>query len=268
MSKYGIIQGRLTMPSNSELQCFPENWEREFGYAKKLGLGFIEFFVERDFNPDNPLWIEEGRQKIIMQAQRENIEIYSACSDYIINNNIFLDGTIKHLHSFIDACSAIGCKLVVLPFFGESDVDSQDFTELVKIMKSLGKYVAKKKMLLAIETPFLPDDIIELLEKINMKDNVKCVFDTGNRALLSENLSNEIKKLDKWVSHVHIKDKNINDENVTLGTGVVNFKEIFNALSFIQYNGPFVFETTRGSDPIRTAAYNMNTCDYFYNEAY
>ena len=268
MGKYGIIQGRLTIPSDGELQCFPENWEREFHYAKTLGLSFIEFFVERDFNPNNPLWSAEGRHKIISQSQKENINIYSACSDYIINNNIFLDGTIKHLYSFIDACSEIGCKLVVLPFFGKSDIASKDFSELVKIMKALGEHSKRKKILLAIETPFHPDDIIDLLENINMKDNVKCVFDTGNRALISESLSDEIKQLDKWIAHVHIKDKNKNDENVALGTGVVDFKEIFNTLSCINYNGPFVFETTRGKDPLRTSAYNMNFCDYFYNESY
>jgi sugar phosphate isomerase/epimerase len=267
VARYGIIQGRLSIPVNGELQCFPKDWESEFDHAKKLGFSFIELIAERDFNPENPIWTEEGRGRIINHSKEQGIQIYSACSDFIINNNIFDDISREHVLDFIDATSKIGCKLIILPFFGESNVGSKDFPELVKMMKYLGAYAAENNTRIAIETPFNPDDMISLLEKINMKENVKCVFDTGNRALLSDNLPNEIRKIDRWISHVHIKDKDLSDGNVTLGTGVVNFKEVFNAFSDIGYNGPFVFETTRGKDPLRTAAYNIYTCDYFYNES-
>ena len=36
------------------------------------------------------------------------------------------------------------------------------------------------------------------------------------------------------------------------------FKKVFEAFNDIDYRGPFTFETTRGSDPVNTAKYNLN----------
>jgi hypothetical protein len=41
----------------------------------------------------------------------------------------------------------------------------------------------------------------------------------------------------------------------------------FKAFKDIQYDGPFTFETTRRTDPQRTAIYNMNVVDFFKQNA-
>ena len=65
---------------------------------------------------------------------------------------------------------------------------------------------------------------------------------------------------------MHIKDKNEKGENVLLGTGLVNFNDVFRALKKINYQGPFTFETTRGRDPIRTAKFHMQLVEFFHGE--
>ena len=76
-------------------------------------------------------------------------------------------------------------------------------------------------------------------------------------------MSHDIEILGDKITHIHIKDKNINNENVILGTGLVNFSDVFCSLAKIQYNKSYVFETTRGSDPVKTAIYNMQVVDFF-----
>ena len=66
---------------------------------------------------------------------------------------------------------------------------------------------------------------------------------------------------------VHIKDKNAANENVLLGTGLVNFRDVFEALHDVGYAGPYTFETNRGKNPTRTAAYNLRFARYFHSEA-
>ena len=66
---------------------------------------------------------------------------------------------------------------------------------------------------------------------------------------------------------MHILDKDMYGENVILGTGLVNFSEIFSALHDINYKGPLNFETTRGSDPLKTAAFHINFCNFFTDNA-
>ena len=104
------------------------------------------------------------------------------------------------------------------------------------------------------------------LNEIN-EPNVGCVYDTGNRVVDNPEIDEEIKLLGDLIAHVHIKDKNSNGDNVILGTGLVNFLKVFEALENIGYDGPLVFETTRGFSPIRTASYHIEICNFFSYEA-
>ena len=81
------------------------------------------------------------------------------------------------------------------------------------------------------------------------------------------NLANDIKRLAKRIAHVHIKDKDWHGNNVLLGTGEVNFKEVCQAFVDIGYDGTMTFETVRGKDPIRTAKYNLDFIKFFLAEA-
>jgi len=89
------------------------------------------------------------------------------------------------------------------------------------------------------------------------------VYDTGNRVAFGHDLAGDIRLLGNSIAHVHIKDKNSDNANVLLGTGLVNFESVFCALNDIDYSGPYTFETTRGSNPINTAKYNMNLVNFF-----
>jgi len=267
MKKFGIIQGRLSKSENDELQCFPKEWKAEFLDAKNLGIGFIELLSERDFNSSNPIWSNSGREQILFEAQKNNLEIYSSCTDYVIANSILNNETGKHVHLFIDASYKLGCKLVIFPLFGKSDFNYKNSQELIEILRYFGNYCAKKNITLGIESPRTTQELIFLIDKVNLQ-NVRCVFDTGNRAVFALDVADEIRELSELICHVHIKDKNHKDENVALGTGLINFKKIFDAFAEINYQGPFVFESVRGKNPYTTAEFNLNFSNYFFNESY
>ena len=60
--EFGFIQGRMTnTPSKNLLQYFPKKKleERILFYAKKYNFKFIEYFGERKFNQNNPIWNEK-----------------------------------------------------------------------------------------------------------------------------------------------------------------------------------------------------------------
>ena len=91
-------------------------------------------------------------------------------------------------------------------------------------------------------------DLVKVLERIK-HPAVGVVFDTGNRVSFGHDLPGDIRFLGKRISHVHIKDKNASNENVILGTGLVNFLQVFKALAEINYEGAYTFETNRGKEP-------------------
>ncbi len=268
-NKFGISQGRLTHNPKGLLQHFPqENWEEEFKIASSVGLSFIELLTERDFNSKNPVWSDKGRNTIRSIAKSNNLEIYSICADYIIDHsfsNINADDTIDMMKSLFKASEELSCKMIILPFLEENNITKDNLNKYVSIIQNLSELNKNEKTILAIESLLEARDLRKLIEKVNKK-NVRCVFDTGNRVNFRQDLYDEILILDDLISHVHIKDKNSNDTNVILGTGLVNFNSVFSALSKIKYRGNYNFETTRGNNPLRTATYHLNLCKFFKEE--
>ena len=69
-----------------------------------------------------------------------------------------------------------------------------------------------------------------------------------------------------FIEHIHIKDKNINNENVKINSGLVDFNKFFKIIKKKNYKKNFTFETTRNNDPINTAKNNLNFLKQKLNE--
>ena len=266
-NKYGIVQGRLSKTPNNELQWFPQkSWKQEFVHASNININFIELLVEREFNKQNPFWTKKGRQEICEAHVENNLNIYSICNDYIINHSLINCEVQKEIINFIELTAKINCKKIILPLLEKSSLNMETFDNYVLIVKKISKVASEYNIKICIESLLTGSRVKDFIEKID-EENVKLVFDTGNRVLENPNLESEIMLLDNLIEHVHIKDKNIKSENVLLGTGLVNFEKIFLALNKINYKGPYVFETTRGINPIKTAEYHMSLCNFFIGNA-
>lgn len=265
--KFGAVQGRLTTTPNGELQYFPDNWQTEFMKAKDIDLNFIELLTERKFNSNNPFWTDSGRSEIKKLSHENGLSILTSCTDYIIDNSIINNQkTLEHVKRFLESSSDLGIKKAVFPLLEKSEITKSNMNSYVPVLKNISDYAADLNVEIVLETLLNAKDLIKLLSLIN-RENTRCVFDTGNRAIFNEPLDKEIMLLGDLITHVHIKDKNSDGENVLLGTGLVNFKNIFQALKNIKYDGNFVFETTRGINPIETMKYNINFCKFFANQS-
>ena len=269
--KIGISQGRLIKPPNNELQWFPgSKWKDEFYIAKEIGINHIEFLAESHHNPLNPLWSKQGIEEINQFSKKNKIVKYSACLDYIISNKLN-DGLLinqKHIDytkNFINSCSELGLEIIILPFLGKNSLNYENLNFIKKFLNYIVPYAYKKNILISIESLAGCELIIELLEEYR-EFSAGCVYDTGNRILLTKNQEEDIIKLSKFINHVHIKDKNNSNENVVLGQGNVNFKEIFSGLKKIKYKGLFTMETNRGKDPKNTAIKNIELIKKFMNQ--
>ncbi len=264
---FGISQGRLT--ESDQLQRFPyEAWQMEFYTAPSIGLSFIELLTERDFNKNNPVWTSKGRHEILDLCSKTGCEIYTLCIDYIIDHSLLDDNdmsTHQHILNVFAAAKDLGCKRLIFPLLEKSKLSTNNLEKYVTLFRDLSDIAKKFNIDILIESMLRSDDLIMFLSLIDRK-NVGAVFDTGNRVVESSDLQQEILKLGSYIKHVHIKDKNLNGKNVILGTGLVNFKEIFGALNKINYRGRLNFETTRGTNPLKTAEFHINFCKFFLHE--
>jgi sugar phosphate isomerase/epimerase len=149
-----------------------------------------------------------------------------------------------------------------MPFFNKSEINPDNLTDFIEPLTVISNVASKYDIEISLETILTGKELLDLLNILNL-DNIKVVYDTGNRVAFGHDLSRDIELLSDNINHIHIKDKNINNDNVILGTGLVNFSDVFESITNINYKGSYVFETTRGRHPLKTAAYNIQLVDFF-----
>ncbi len=269
-SKFGASQGRVVPSESGGLQCFPQNrWQEEFQAASGIGLSFIELLVERKPNKSNPFWSSTGRDQIREVVSKNNMEIYSCCFDYVIDHSIADQNNkfLNEIDNFFKGCEDLSIPLIVLPLLEKSDLSCQTYKDYVPLIQDIADNLLSKSAVLCIESLLPAPKLLEFLQLVDRR-NVSCVYDSGNRIVDGADLVSEILLLNDWIQHFHLKDKNADGENVLLGTGLVNFRDVFAALKKINYQGYFNFETTRGETAEKTMAYHYYFSRFFLEESY
>ena len=242
--EFGIVQGRLIESPAGLIQYFPkDNWEDEFSIASSLSIENIELIADREYNSNNPIWTDEGLDKLINLSLNKNVNIHTVCNDHIINYSLINNNDILNQNlMLIEISKKLNCNKYILPFFEESELNMSNFKEFIKPLRIIAEACQKANLILCIETILNGKELLVLLNEIN-HINVKVVFDTGNRIAFGHDLYQDIILLNNHIEHIHIKDKNINNENVLLGSGLVNFLQVFKALNNINYKKSYTFET-------------------------
>jgi len=267
-TRFGIVQGRLIQSPPGQLQWFPQDdWQSEFFIAAACGIDYIELIAERDHNPSNPLWTDAGIARMKELVVKNRLSLHALCNDYVIDHA--LPGNPEVLEQnirLIERGRLLGCEKYILPLFERSELTAANADDYVKPLRAIADKAADGGMRVCLETLLNGDQLMALIEHVN-HPAVAVVYDTGNRVASGYDLAGEIRSLGRHIHHVHIKDKNAANQNVLLGTGSVNFQEVFDALVDIGYNGPYTFETHRGKNPVRTARHNISFIEFFRAEA-
>jgi len=251
------MQGRLSPSPEGKLAFFPMDcWEDEFRIARDVGLNHIEIYGEEEFNSDNPLWSTAGRKRYLDLKKESGTKTISACDFFIIKHSLLDKATLKKSIQFIECVSEIGVSKIVLPLFEESEPALDNFKETIKPVRALADISAEHSISLCCETSLPGVALKNFLDALDHK-NVGVCYDVGNCSYFKHDILNDIRKLGSRIQHVHLKDKNDQGVNVLLGTGIVDFKLVFDALNDIQFNGIFTMETSRGTDPAKTARKNL-----------
>lgn len=255
-SMIGIIQGRLTN-SGGKLQCFPnDSYNEEFFKAKDIGLDYIELISDPEFNKNNPLWSGgvEGLQKTIKES---GVEAYSLTVDHIMYRSLtskdlnLAQKSNEDLASILKVAEGIGVKVAVLPFLEGASLKDGLVGRGIEIIREISNTTSIK---IAIESDLETSDQIKICESCN----VGVCYDTGNRTYLGFDLKEEILLLNKYIIHVHIKDKDKTGKNVMLGEGIVDLPTATSALKFVNYSGNYTLETSRGDEETSSAVRNLS----------
>ena len=242
--RIGINTFLFTSPFTTEsIKLFPT--------FKKWGFATVEIPVE------SPEHIDPAKVKAA--ADKHGLAIGSLCA--CMGPGRDFRGTAEeqqtamvYCKAIIDQAAIMGCPRIIGPIYsvvGKADAvapedQKKEFTLVVKNLKVLAAYAAKKGVDLCIEplnrfeTDFLNtcDKGLKLIKAVGAK-NVKLHLDTFHMNIEEKNQAAAIRKAGKLLAHFHA----CGSDRGTPGGDHIDWKPIVKALQDIGYKGDVVIES-------------------------
>tara|TARA_R110000824_G_scaffold8737_4_gene39627 strand:- start:46934 stop:47704 length:771 start_codon:yes stop_codon:yes gene_type:complete len=252
--KLGIIQGRLTPPTEGFQEC-PIDWKKEFLILKELNLNHIEWIVTSKYFNVNPIFYEDVSQ----------YPIFAICADNLINekitDSIYLE---NNLAPICEAAQKNNIKHVTIPLLEKSSMKEKETREkFCGLIKKYAESFPKLNFLFEAEL-----EAPRLLEIVSLADNFFITYDTGNITSCGFDHEDYLSLVFDKIKNVHLKDRTFNARTVIPSSGDTNFKQIFNFLKEKSYNGMYTLQTAREiyGNEIETIKAHKRTLEGIYNE--
>jgi L-ribulose-5-phosphate 3-epimerase len=270
----GMMQGRLSPPTDGKFQSFPKyTWEEEFRLAKEAGLYSIEWIFEADEWEKNPISSDNGIASINALIKETGVKVESVCADYFMDIPYFTANETERktlrekLVWLVFQAKKIGVENIDLPFVDASKVNHKDQFPLIKEFVSPAlKSAEKTGITIALETNLNPPDFSELLLYFD-HPYLKANYDTGNSSGIGYDCNKELSSYGNSIKTVHIKDRILNGGTKPLGTGSANFDVFFSKLSTLEYNGPIILQAAREEESeVETAIKNRELVEDYLNK--
>lgn len=255
MPTIGIMQGRLVPPVNGHFQCFPrDNWKSEFAGAAAADLDSIEWIYDVYGEDVNPIAHDAGLSSIRDLCQTHGVAVRSVCADVFMERRLVAAGgainrdQVECLDWLIEQCNKLNIERIVLPFVDASRIEGSEETgAVVEVIGHAATTAQDCGIELHLETDMNPAAFADLLSHLP-QECIRVNYDTGNSAGLGYSPTEEFAAYGERIGSVHIKDRILNGGTVLLGLGDTDFDAVFNGLSRVEFEGPFIFQVARGED--------------------
>ena len=253
----GIMQSRLSpVDLNKGYQYWPEMWwDNEFLLAYKYGFSHVEWIY--DDNPNNLLNTDKGIAQILDIVKKTNVTVPCICADYFIKHP-FWDVTqttqnIKKLNMLIMHGFRLGVKNITLPLVEQSSLLGNDImttfdkqSELLDALRPCLDIAGRHMINICLETDLKPFAELKGLIARGGSDRLGICHDTGNLMEQGYDPVDAFSVYYQYVKHIHLKDKiRFERPNVEIGTGEVNFRNLFNVMAGVKYDGTVTFQCSR-----------------------
>ena len=151
----------------------------------------------------------------------------------------------------IDVAKAMGCKVILLAFFGNGDLkgDKAGTKEVIRRLKKVAPKAEKAGVILGIESWLSADEHLEIIDAVG-SENVRVYYDVANSHQMGYDIYEEMRQLgNEYICEIHAKEN-----GYLLGEGKVDFVKIKNILDDIGYDGWVIIEgaVPQGSDLIES----------------
>jgi sugar phosphate isomerase/epimerase len=189
-------------------------------------------------------------------------EDYSTLDSIRVTGGIAPDATWpqnrKNIEATVALAARLGLRLVTFHagFLPHAETDP-NFTKMLKRLAEVADLFGARNIILGLETGQETAPMLAGLLRNLGRSNVGVNFDPANMLLYDKgNPIEALRFLGPWLRQVHIKDARRTKvpgtwgEEVTVGTGEVDWTAFFRALQQLGFSGDFVIEREAGSQRV------------------
>jgi L-ribulose-5-phosphate 3-epimerase len=251
----GFMQGRLSPQVNGMIQAFPwDDWQQEFPQAQTLGIGLMEWTLDRARLDENPLMTEAGRRRIAELSAKHGVRVGSLTGDIFMQAPFWrVTGEERQLRlrefdRVADACAAAGIRFIVVPLVDNGAMHSPAEEDLVVAeLSARADWLASRNLAVVFECDYLPADLARFIARLPAPV-FGINYDIGNSAALDYDCDEEFAAYGGRILNVHIKDRLKGGTTVPLGTGNARLAHALGSLVRRGYAGSYILQTARAAD--------------------
>jgi L-ribulose-5-phosphate 3-epimerase len=204
-----------------------------FEIAKEIGLDGVQVSFGTAAN-DMHLRQPAVRQQYQAAAAKTGLQVASLAIAELNNIPYKSDPrTIPWVADSIDACHALGARVILLAFFSKDDLrdDKPGVDEVVRRLKAVAPRAEKAGVVLGIESWLSADQHLEIIDRVG-SPAVQVYYDVCNSTVRGYDIYKEIRQLGKCICEFHAKEN-----GSLLGQGPVDFRKVREAMDAIDYTG-------------------------------
>ena len=202
------------------------------------------------------LWTREGVQQIRGLAEATGLEVPSCCAGrynrrgFVNPDPAVREECVEKLVHLIDTCAEVGMQNILVAFFGDHEIKTNEHKDLVVgAMQRCAPKAESRGITLALEGTVTAEDFIEIIERAD-SEALGVYYDVGNAVWLGYDGPAELRKLSEagLLRQIHIKDMTLDKKNARSDPASWHSPSVTEAIGDIGYDGYLVLETTGGDD--------------------
>lgn len=218
--------------------------DRAWTHLPELGILFVEIPVPAP-----------GEMEAVKQRLKQSGLVASSLQ---ARCDVTSADAVEVMRPQLDACAELEAKVCFL----SAKAGDCDRNLVYERLRRIGDEAARRGVTVALEThPDLAMNGDQALATMRAVDHphVRINFDTANVYFYNQNVTavGELQKILDYVASVHLKDTTGGYQEwnfPALGTGVVDFPEIFGMLNYRGFRGPFTMELEGTKGVVRSEA--------------
>lgn len=202
--------------------------------AKKIGLDGVQISLG---TVDNDMHLRQDKvQNLYHEASRQYGIAISGLAIGEMNSVPYKSDmrTEQWVSDSIDVAKIMGCKVVLLAFFGKGDLknDKTGTDEVIRRLKKVASKAEDNGIILGIESWLSAKEHMQIIEAVG-SPNVKVYYDVANSNKMGYNIYQEI----RWLGKENICEFHAKENGYLLGQGKVDFSEVRKAIDDIGFEG-------------------------------